>query len=178
MSQSQHSWAHTFYASSVHGTKDVRYKMGDFTKYYTFHSLMRDEFEKVCQVRPLYGCLRTRGCIDLYAIERVAISVFLDPKNNPLHRIYVVSFGCFTQLGTRGNLELRLLTWSHLEFSIEVGGPYAGELCVRLINIFDKTHKISLIRTISRDHEKNRRDAIVHKQYHTDFVTNLWDVKQ
>jgi hypothetical protein len=99
---------------------------------------MRDEFEKVRKVRPLYGCRTNRGRIDMYEIERVAISVFLDSKNNPLHRRFVVAFGGFTQLGIRGYPEVRLLTWSHLEFSIEVGGPYAGELCVRLINIFDK----------------------------------------
>jgi hypothetical protein len=161
-----HIWAHKFYASSVYGTKmrnlfswlntkDVQYKMGDFTKDDTFHSFMRDEFEKVHKVRPLYGCGAKRGRIDLYAIEKVDISVFLDPNNNPLHRRYVVAFGGFTQLVIRGNLVLRLLTWSHLEFRIEVGGPYAGELCVRLINIFDKTHKISLVRMILRDDEKN-----------------------
>jgi hypothetical protein len=139
---------------------------------------MRDEFEKVRKVRPLYGCRTNRGRIDMYEIERVAISVFLDSKNNPLHRRFVVAFGGFTQLGIRGNLELRLLTWSHLQFSIELGGPCAGELYVRLINIFDKTHKLSLIRTILRDDEKIRRDAIAHKKYHTNFVTNLWELKQ
>ena len=128
---------------------------GDFTSVRgAYTALLDHKFNEISKICVDFGSLPNRSAIDIASYNKIENAIKegnIKPHSDYDDLMMLINFLVGVQFMLRGRNEHASLTWSHFRISEITSGKYLGRQKLELVNLQDKSMRVSVKHPVRRD---------------------------